>query len=289
MNDFIGAILNQSVPFVRFALLAGIFSSAAFGMIGSLVVVKRISYIAGAVSHATLAGLGFALYMNEVHGANLQPLVGAVAASLLSALIIALVSRKKQEREDTIIGTIWAVGMGLGLLFIARTPGYVDPMSYLFGNILLLSRSDLYLILALDLVVVASCILFYRQFQAIAFDEEFARTRGLNTGFFEIYFILLTALTVVLMVSTVGIVMVIALLTIPPAVSGMLTKRLWKMMLLSVVFCMLFNMAGLATSYSLDLPTGPATIVLAGGVYLVMKTLISPLHTRYKRRRTPGT
>jgi len=274
MISFLDALANPAVPFIRFALLAGILSSAGFGMIGSLVVVKRISYIAGAVSHATLAGLGFALYMNEVHGTSIQPLLGAVVASLLAALIIALVSRRKQEREDTIIGTIWAVGMGLGMLFIARTPGYVDPMSYLFGNILLLTASDIYIIIALDIVVVASCLLFYNQFQAIAFDEEFARSRGLHTGFFEIYLILLTALTVVLMVSTVGIVMVIALLTIPSAVSGMLTKRLWKMMLLSVVFCMLFNTAGLAASYSLDMPTGPVTIVLAGGVYLVMKLVV---------------
>ncbi|MBN2051107.1 MAG: metal ABC transporter permease, partial [Spirochaetales bacterium] len=123
MNYFIDALTNPAVPFLRFALLAGIFSSAAFGMIGTLVVVKRISYIAGAVSHATLAGLGFALYMNQVHGAAIQPLLGALGASLLSALIIALVTMRKREREDTIIGTIWAVGMALGLLFIARTPG----------------------------------------------------------------------------------------------------------------------------------------------------------------------
>ncbi len=271
MSEFFQAVANPEVPFIRYALLAGIFSSAGFGMIGSLVVVKRISYIAGAVSHATLAGLGCAVYLNEAHGMRIQPLLGAVIASLLAALIIALVSRRKKEREDTIIGTIWAVGMAIGLIFIAKTPGYVDPMSYLFGNILLLSNSDLILILILDLLVVASCLLFYNQFQAIAFDEEFARSRGLNTDFYEIYLILLTALTVVLMVSTVGIVMVIALLTIPSAVAGILSSRLWKMMLLSVLFCMFFNVSGLAASYSLDLPTGPTTIVLAGGVYLLIK------------------
>ncbi len=271
MNEFIRAIANPEVPFIRFALLAGILSSAGFGMVGSLVVVKRITYIAGAVSHATLAGLGFAIYMNEVHGTNFRPLMGAVAAALISALIIALVSRQKREREDTIIGTIWAVGMALGLIFISITPGYVDPMSYLFGNILLLTESDIILILILDVLVVISILLFYNQFQAVAFDEEFARARGINTGFFEIYLILLTALTVVLMVSTVGIVMVIALLTIPAAVADMLTRRLWKMMLLSILFCMIFNTAGLAASYSLDLPTGPTTIILAGAVYLILK------------------
>lgn len=274
MSNFLQAVTNPAVPFIRYALWAGILSGAGFGMVGSLVVVKRITYIAGAISHAILAGLGFVIFMNEVHGTNILPLVGAIAAALISALIIALVSQKKQERADTIIGTIWAVGMALGLIFIAKTPGYLDPMSYLFGNILLLTKSDITLIITLDILVVISIILFYNQFQAIAFDEEFARARGINTGFFEIYLILLTALTVVLMVTTVGIVMVIALLTIPAAVADMLTRRLWKMMLLSILFCMLFNTAGLAVSYSLDFPTGPTTIVLAGAVYLLLKILL---------------
>lgn len=271
MGDFIAALTNPAVPFIRYALIAGILGSASFGTVGSLVVVKRISYIAGAVSHASLAGLGLMVYLNETRGFLLSPLLGGIAASLVSALIIARVTRNNRERSDTVIGTIWAVGMGIGLLFIAKTPGYVDPMSYIFGNILLLNKSDLTLILILGVVVLLSVVLFYRAFHTIAFDREFARARGLNTNFYETYLIILTSLTVVLMVSTVGIVMVIALLTIPPAIGAMFTKKLWQMMIWAVGVSMLLNTAGLALSYSLNLPTGSTTIVLAGTVYLILK------------------
>ena len=145
MTDFLSALSNPAVPFIRYALIAGLVSSAAFGMVGSFVIVRRISYIAGAVSHAALAGLGASLYLKVVHGiAWLSPLTGATAAALLAAWIIAVVNLYAAEREDTIIGAIWAVGMAIGLIFISLTPGYMDPMSYLFGNILLIGREDLF-------------------------------------------------------------------------------------------------------------------------------------------------
>jgi zinc transport system permease protein len=274
MSSFLAALTNPAVPFIRYALIAGLLASASFGAVGSLVVVKRISYIAGAISHASLAGLGAIVYLNETQGWNLSPLMGAVVTALTAAMIIARITQAGKERSDTVIGTIWAVGMGIGLLFIAKTPGYTDPMSYIFGNILLLQKGDLVLITLLDIVVLISVILFYRSFHAVAFDEEFARTRGLNTAFYETYLILLTALTVVLMVSTVGIVMVIALLTIPAGIASLFTGKLWHMMIGAVVIGMILNTAGLALSYGLNLPTGSVTIVLAGTAYMILKGVI---------------
>jgi zinc transport system permease protein len=273
MSGFLSALNNPAVPFIRYALIAGILASASFGTVGTLVVVKRITYIAGAISHASLAGLGAAVYVNEVLGWHISPLAGAMAAALIAALIISRITQGNRERADTVIGTIWAVGMGIGLLFIAKTPGYVDPMSYIFGNILLLEKADLILIVILDLVVIASIIIFYRAFHGVAFDEEYARTRGLNTSFYETYLIVLTALTVVLMVSTVGIVMVIALLTIPAAIGSIFTRKLWQMMIWAVVISMIVNVAGLAISYTLNIPTGSTTIVLAGVAYLFLKAI----------------
>ena len=145
MNSFIAALFNPAVPFIRYALIAGILASASFGTVGSLVVVKRMSYIAGAISHASLAGLGLVLFLNETKDLAISPIVGAVSAALLAALVIARITRSGRERSDTVIGTVWAVGMGIGLLFVAKTPGYTDPMSYIFGNILLLQKSDLML------------------------------------------------------------------------------------------------------------------------------------------------
>jgi len=270
IQEFFAALTNPGVPFIRYALIAGLLSSVSFGIIGTFVVVKRISYIAGAISHAALAGIGGALYLKHAYGIEaVSPLHGAVVAALAAAFIIGIVTTRYKEREDTVIGTIWAIGMAIGLLFISKTPGYVDPMSYLFGNILLVGRQELFLILLLDLVVITIGILFYQQFLALSFDEEFTQLRGIRTQLYYILLIFLIALTVVLMVTVVGIVMVIALLTIPAATAGIFSKKLWQMMVLGGILCALFTSLGLGTSYMLDLPSGSTTIVIAGIIYLL--------------------
>ena len=270
MENFIAALFNPSVPLVCYAVLAGLVSSIAFGMIGTYVVVKRTTYIAGAISHAALAGIGAALFLKEVFAVMwITPLMGGMASSVIAALVISGITIKANERSDTAIGIIWAAGMAIGLLLIFKIPGYGDPMSYLFGNILLISKNDLYLIIVLDIVVAAVVILFYRQFLAICFDEEFSRVRGLNTVLYEIILNVLIAVTVVLMVSIVGIVMVIAFLTIPPAASGLFLKKLWKIMALSVVICAGITFFGLAASFALDMPSGPITIICATVLYIV--------------------
>lgn len=270
MAGFIDAVSSYS--FMRYALAVGVLASIACGVIGTYVVVRRITYIAGGISHCVLGGMGAANYLRKVHGWEaLEPLHGALAAALAAAAIIGLVSLRAKEREDTVIGALWAVGMAAGILFISRTPGYnEDLMSYLFGNILMVSSGDLWLIAVLDAVVVAAGVLFYNQFLGVCFDEEFARVRGLNVSFYYLLLLGLTALTVVLLVTVVGIVMVIALLTLPVAVAGHFSRALWKVMLLSIGFSALFTTCGLALSYGPDLPAGATIIVLAGAVYLVV-------------------
>ena len=167
------------------------------------------------------------------------------------------------------IGALWAVGMAAGILFISRTPGYSeDLMSYLFGSILMVSAGDLWLIAGLDLFVVVVAALFYNQFLAVCFDEEFARLRGVRVEGFYLLLLCMTALTVVLLVTVVGIIMVIAIITLPAAVAGEFTKRLWHMMLLSALLTVAFTTAGLALSYGPDLPAGATIIAVAGTVYL---------------------
>jgi zinc transport system permease protein len=161
--------------------------------------------------------------------------------------------------------------MAIGILFIARTPGYdQDLMSYLFGNILLVRGSDLWLMLALDVVVVALCAALYPQLQAVCFDEEFARLRGLKVELYYLLLLGLTALTVVLLVTVVGIVLVIALLTLPAAIAGQLTSTLRGMMAAAAVLSIAFTITGLAVSYGPDLPAGATTIVIAGLAYLMV-------------------
>ncbi len=266
---FFQALVNPDVAFLRYALIAGVMGSVAFGLVGSYVVARRISSIAGAVAHSTLGGIGLGLYLQKQVGvAWFGPIPGALLFALLAAVVIGLVTLYGRQREDTVIGAIWAVGMALGLLFLTMTPGYVEPMSYLFGNILLISRQDLFIIMGLDLGIIALSVVFYNKFLAVCFDEEFARARGVRVGLFSMLLLCMIALTVVLMVRIVGIVMVIALLTLPAAVAGLISRELKGMMLWAGIICLVFTLFGMGFSYAYDLPSSSTIILVAGAVYL---------------------
>lgn len=275
MIDFFHALTDPNVPFLFYSFLAGILASVAFGVMGTYVVARRITYIAGAIAHCVLGGIGAALYVKlELNVAWVEPLHGAIISALLAAIIIGLVSIYGHQREDTIIGAIWATGMAIGAIFLAKIHGAnVDPMSYLFGDILMIGRQDLWIITGLDVVVVTLAMVFYNRLQAVCFDEEFARLRGVKVGAWYLLLLCLAALTIVLLVQLVGIVMVIALLTLPAAVAGAFSQRLWQMMLISAVACMLFTTSGMMLSYSWELPSGPTIIVLAAATYLVVTVI----------------
>jgi zinc transport system permease protein len=270
--SFFQALADPDLAFLRYAFLAGMLSSIAFGITGTYVVTRRIAAIAGAISHCVLGGIGAALYLGVVHGWTwLLPIYGAIAAALVAAVLIGLVSLYARQREDTVIGAMWAIGMAVGVIFIKITPGYSpDIMSYLFGDILLITRSDLVLVLLLDAVVVGLCVLFYPKLLAVCFDEEFTKLRGVRTEVYYLLLLCLTALTVVLLMRVVGLIMVIALLTLPAAVAGHFTRRMGAMMGLAVVFCMGFTGIGLGYSYVRNLPSGAVIIVFAGLVYLAV-------------------
>lgn len=285
MAEFLNALRNPDIAFLRYALLAGILGSISFGLVGSYVVTRRITYIAGAIAHSALGGIGAGLYLQvKMEVTWFNPIYGAVIAAIISAIIIGSVSLYAHQREDTVIGAIWAIGMAIGILFFTKTPGYIEPMSYLFGNILMISKSDLITIAVLDMIIISICILFYNKILAVCFDEEFARLRGIRVGFYYLILLCLTALTVVLMVTVVGIVMVIALLTLPSAVSSLFSKHLWQMMIFSSILCMIFTTVGLGVSYVYDLPTGSNIILVAGGVYLL--SVFGSRLLRFKKNAT---
>lgn len=286
MSAFLEAVATQS--FMQYALLTGVLAGVACGVVGTYVTVRRISYLAGAIAHSILGGMGVALFLQKAAGLTwLHPLYGAVLSGLLAAVVIGWVTLRAREREDTVIGAIWALGMAVGILFIYRTPGYnQDVMSYLFGNILLVTQRDIWLIAALDLLVILLGSLFFRQFQAVCFDEEFARIRGLPVDGVYLLLLCLTALTVVLLVTVVGIVMVIALLTLPAATAGLLSRTLRRMMFLAVLFSILFTTVGLAVSYEPDLPPGATIIVTAGLTYIVTLTITRLAGRRRSKKPT---
>lgn len=269
MVEFISAAFEY--PFIRYALLTGLLASIACGIIGSYIVTRRITYIGGGIAHSVLGGMGAAYFLSIVFGwEELQPMYGAIVAALIAAIVIGLVSLRAKQREDTVIGAVWAIGMAIGIIFISKTPGYNENlMSYLFGNILMVTPSDLWLIGILDIIVAIIGLLFYNQFLAVCFDEEFARVRGINVEFYYLLLLCLTALTVVILVTIVGVVMVIALLTLPVAVAGYFSKTLWRTMILAAVFSILFTFFGLAISYSINFPAGATIILIAGAGYLI--------------------
>ncbi len=271
MIEFFGALTDPDIPFLRYALIVGLLSSVAFGIVGTYVVTRRISYLAGAIAHSALGGIGIALFLQRTQEISwITPQIGALIAAILTALLVGWINLRAKEREDTAIGALWAIGMALGLIFLAKTPGYVDPMSYLFGNILFITQNDLITIAILDGLIISLALLFYRHFMAICFDEEFARLRGLPVEAFYLLLLSLTALTIVLLIQIVGIVMVIALLTLPAAVAGILSRTLWGMMIWATCFCAFFATTGLGVSYIHDLPTGPTIIMIAALVYVFL-------------------
>jgi zinc transport system permease protein len=261
--------------FLQYALLTGILASVACGIVGTYVVVRRISYIAAGIAHAVLGGMGAALYIQKVyHWHGVMPIHGAIVSAVLAATIIGLVSLRAKQRADTVISALWAVGMAVGIVFISRTPGYnEDLMGYLFGNILMVSSRDLWMLAGLDAIIVAVGLLFYNQFLAVCFDDEFARLRGLKVEFFYLLLLCLAALTVVLLATVVGIVMVIALLTLPVGIASLFSTSLWRIMMISSILCAVFAIFGLALSYGPDYPAGATTIILAGAAYLAASAL----------------
>lgn len=261
VNGFFAALAQY--PFLQHALAAILLANLGCGIVGSYVVVKRIGFLAGGIAHAVLGGVGAALFF------GFDVTAGALLAAVASALLIGWVSLRWREREDTLIGALWTVGMAVGILFISATPGYgTDLMSYLFGNILMVSRDDLWLMAILDLVLIGVVVGFYDALLAVTFDEEFARVRGLPVTFLYLLLLCLVAVTVVLLIRVVGLILVIALLTLPAATAGQYVHTLGRMMAVASGLGLLVSGGGLAVSYHYDLSTGAVIILVAALTYL---------------------
>jgi zinc transport system permease protein len=254
--------------FMQHALLAGLLVSFAAGIIGSLIVVNRMVFLAGGIAHTSYGGIGLAVYF------GLPIFLGASLFAVGAALLIAALTLKKRHRMDTFIGLIWAVGMAIGVIFVDLTPGYnVDLMSYLFGSILAVSSSDLYFMAALLVVIVLFVTLRYRDILAVSYDSEYAGLRGVNVRFFYTLILILSALTVVISIKVVGLILVIAMLTIPVYIAEKLSSSLFSMMFISGAIATLFTLVGLWFSYTYDLTSG-ASIILVSAVSLGLFLLL---------------
>jgi zinc transport system permease protein len=250
--------------FMRNALAAGMLTSIICGIIGTLIIVNRLVFLSGGIAHSAYGGIGLAFFFGWPY------MVGAIGFALFSAMIMAAVSLKSKQRADTIIGVMWAMGMACGVLLLDITPGYnVDLMSYLFGSILSVPQTDLVSMAVVGVLILGLIIYFFQDLLAMSYDEEFAQIRGVPVK--RLYFMLIgiVAVTVVIVVQVVGLILVIALLTIPPYIAEKYTKSMVNMMILSCFLGMSFTTGGLWLSYTFDMTSGAAIIFLAGIIFFL--------------------
>lgn len=267
MISFFDAIVTNHL--LLYALLAGLIASVVGGIIGSYVVVKRIAFISGSISHSILAGLGFFLWLERAQNiAAASPFQGALIAGVLSALLIGWIHLKYRQREDAVIAAIWSIGMAIGILFMSQTPGYnVELTNFLVGNLLWVSQRDLIFLGILDALVIATCYLLHNRLLAICFDEDQARLQGLKVNRLYLLLLSLIAVTVVLLMQVVGIILVMTMLTLPATIANLYTNKLSRMMGISILLSMAFCVAGMYLSFHLDWPAGATIALVAGMAY----------------------
>ena len=261
MKEFFLAILNYT--FLKNAVIISLLASIACGITGSFVVKKRMTFISGGLAHSILGGIGIAYFF------KLNTFVGAIIFAFIFSLIITIAKIKAHQKEDTIIGILWAIGMSIGIIFMYITPGYnVDLLSFIFGNILMVETRDIFITLSLNIIILVVFFIFYYHFLYVSFDEEFLEVRGLNVNL--IYFLLLSliSLTVVILIKIVGLILVIALLTLPAVIASLFNKTLIKMIITAVILCMIFNLGGLYLAFQFNLPAGACIVIFAGIIYL---------------------
>ncbi len=250
--------------FMRHALVAGFLASIICGIMGTLVVVNRIVFLSGGIAHAAYGGIGLAFYFGWPY------LLGTAGFSLAAAMLMAAISLRARHRADTIIGVIWALGMALGVILIDLTPGYnVDLMSYLFGSILTVPASDLYIMAAIGLFITLAVVYYYKDLLVLSYDEEFAQIRGVPVKRLYFGMIGMLAVTIVMVIQVVGLILVIALLTIPPFIVEKYAKSLAQMMLGSSALGALFTVSGLWFAYRFNLTSGAAIILVSGIAFFI--------------------
>lgn len=258
-----------SYPFMQNALLASALASFACGIVGTLTVQNRMTFLAGGASHAAYGGIGLAFYC------KLPMLPCTIAFSLLASLLMGALTLRgehagEQNSHDAAIGVLWAAGMAFGIILVELTPGYANElMGFLFGSILAVPLDDIIAMAAFDLILLMALFLFRQGLWAISLDKEFARARGLPVNALFLLLVGLTAVTVVMLIRVVGLILVLALLTIPPHLSRKFSRSLYSAMGLAFVFSFAFCLAGLALSWQTDISSGASIIAVAAAAYFL--------------------
>ncbi|MCC8019697.1 MAG: metal ABC transporter permease [Rikenellaceae bacterium] len=252
--------------FLTNAVIACVLSGIVCGVLGTYIVCRRMVFLSGGITHASFGGIGIAHYLGQ------DPILGAALFSVLSAVGIEWSSGRGQVREDSAIGIVWSVGMALGIIFIYMTPGYApNLMSFLFGSILTVTSSDIAATGSLAVIVVALFTLFHRPVMYVAFDRDFAASQGVPVMAVSYFMGILVALGIVFSIRTVGIVLLISLLTLPAVIANVFTKSFGRIALWAAVTAVAGNFLGVWTSYMLDIPAGASTIFILSVTLLILK------------------
>lgn len=259
----------QVNPLLLTAILAGFAASFVSGIVGSYVVVKRIGFVTGSISHTVLGGIGFCLWLDRAQGFyQVPPIAGALVTAVISALLISWIHLFYRQRQDAVIAALWSVGMAVGIIFISNTPGFnIELTNFLIGNILWVSPSDLKVLGALDVVVGGLAFLLHHRLLAICFDEDQAQLQGLSVPWLYTLLLVMTSISIVLLVQVVGIVLVMTMLTLPATIANLFTNRLSRVMFLAIGLSALFCFIGMAIAYELDWPAGATIALVAGASY----------------------
>lgn len=260
-----------SMEFMQNAIVAAVLMAVACGVMGTFVVVNRLMSLSGGIAHASFGGVGLACFL------GFSPMLGSLGFALACAMVMGFLTWKDRKHADTTIGVIWAGGMALGVILTDLTPGYGgDMMSFLFGSILTVPTELLYWMGALLVVILGTVAFCFQKFLAISFDPEFARVRGIPVMFYYMILIALIALTVVIAVQAVGMILVIALLTIPAYIAESYSKNLVQMMVMAVVISLVISLSGLFLSCYLNFVAGP-TIIGCGVLLFLLNFLVKKI------------
>lgn len=266
MNEIIVDIL--SYEFLTRALVASILSGITCGIVGCYIVARRMVFLSGGITHASFGGLGMALY------AGVDPLLGSLSFAALSSVGIEFAARRGRMREDSAVGIIWALGMAIGVVFMSLRPGYAtDLTSYMFGNILLVNDTDIEYLTWLTLFVVVGALMMLRKLMFVTFDEDYAKSQGLNTALIAYIMAVVIAVTIVLSIKVMGIILLLSLMTIPAVIANSLTKDYRWMTLWSAIVAVVGNVAGFVVSYIWDIPTGSCIIFTMMAMLISVKIL----------------
>ena len=281
--SFFSALFSN--PFLQYAIAAGFLASIASGFMGSFVVAKKISSISGSISHSILGGIGLSIFLNYKFSLSwFDPILGAFVAAILASLLIGWIHLKHRGKEDAAIATIWSTGMGLGVIFIALVPSYSgDFTHFLFGNILVVTKTHLFLLFAFDLLIIFILSINYRKFLSICFDEKTAYLQKINVSFMYLLLLILISFSIVLLIQIIGIILVIALLTIPATIASLYNKKLYKIMFISSILSFIFIFLGIGISYDLNIPPGACIAILSALAYVLCLLFAKKAHPKMRR------